>query len=206
MRPVSAAACAGILHCLGVLSGTTSFTVIAIGLATAQQGDFDAILKRFNELYAAGKYSAALVEAQSLEAAAKARFGVNHANYGLALNSLAAVYAEQGRYPDAEALFKRALVIKEKALGKDHLDVVAPLNGLAFVYRNQGKNADAEPLYKRALAIREKALGADHPYVADSLNNLAGINQSQGKYADAEGLYQRVLQSTKRRSVKSTPI
>ena len=72
----------------------------------------------------------------------------------------------QGRYAEAEPLYKRALAIREKALGPDHPDVARSLNNLAELYENQGRYAEAEPLYKRALAIREKALGPDHPDVA----------------------------------------
>ena len=74
-----------------------------------------------------------------------------------------------------EPLYKRALAIREKALGPDHPDVAKSLNNLAGLYREQGRYADAEPLFKRSLAIYEKALGPDHPDVATSLNNLAGL-------------------------------
>jgi CHAT domain-containing protein/tetratricopeptide (TPR) repeat protein len=193
MRVTTAAALAVILRCVGVLSGTIFLVLIAVMPVAAQQGDLNAILKRVNELVAAGDYPAALVEAQKLETGVKARFGVNHANYATALNSLAIVYWYQGRYADAEGLFKRALPIREKTLGKDHLLVAEVLNNLALVYKDQGKYADAEGLHKRALAIREKAVGARHPDVASTLNNLAIVYKEQGKYADAEGLYKRAL-------------
>ena len=109
------------------------------------------------------------------------------------LNNLAALYDDQGRYADAEPLYKRSLAIREKALGPDHPDVATSLNNLAVLYDNQGRYADAEPLYKRSLAIREKALGPDHPDVATSLNNLAVLYENQGRYADAEPLYKRSL-------------
>ena len=76
------------------------------------------------------------------------------------------LYDDQGRYAEAEPLYKRALAIQEKALGPDHPDVATALNNLAVLYRHQGRYAEAEPLYKRALAIEEKALGPDHPDVA----------------------------------------
>ena len=82
------------------------------------------------------------------------------------LNNLAVLYQAQGRYAEAEPLYKRALAIREKALGPDHPDVGTRLNNLAGLYRAQGRYAEAEPLYQRALAIREKALGPDHPDVA----------------------------------------
>ena len=39
------------------------------------------------------------------------------------LNNLARLYDDQGRYAEAEPLYKRALAIREKALGPDHPDV-----------------------------------------------------------------------------------
>ena len=83
------------------------------------------------------------------------------------LNNLASLYRAQGRYADAEPLYKRSLAIREKTLGPDHPDVAVSLNNLALLYQAQGRYADAEPFYKRSLAIREKALGPDHPDVAD---------------------------------------
>ena len=82
------------------------------------------------------------------------------------LSNLASLHARQGRYADAEPLYRRSLAINEKALGPDHPGVAISLNNLAELYRNQGRYVDAEPLHKRSLAINEKALGPDHPDVA----------------------------------------
>ena len=109
--------------------------------------------------------------------------GPDHPDVAQSLNNLALLYVNQGRYADAEPLYKRSLAINEKALGPDHPDVATSLNNLAVLYANQGRYADAEPLYKRSLAIREKALGPDHPDVAVSLNNLAALYDDQGRYA-----------------------
>ena len=85
----------------------------------------------------------------------KARFGADHGYYAVALNKLGMVQA-QGNYTEAEALFKRALAIREKVLGANHSDVGQTLNNLALVYRDQGKYSEAEGLFERALAIRER--------------------------------------------------
>ena len=79
---------------------------------------------------------------------------------GTSLNNLAKLYDAQGKYAEAEPLHKRALQIREKALGPAHPNVATSLNNLALLYDAQGKYAEAEPLHKRALQIREKALGA----------------------------------------------
>ena len=82
---------------------------------------------------------------------------------------------KQDRYGEAEPLVRRALAIKEKALGAEHLDTASSLNNLATVLSAQGRYGEAEPLYRRALAITEKALGAEHLDTASSLNNLATV-------------------------------
>ena len=82
-------------------------TLGAVATASAELADINTINKAFRDHYARGNYSAALIEAQKAEQAVKARFGDNHANYAVALNKLAIVYAAQGKYGEAEGLFKR---------------------------------------------------------------------------------------------------
>ena len=49
--------------------------------------------------------------------------GPEHPDVANSLNNLAALYQAQGRYAEAEPLYKRALAISEKALGPEHPDV-----------------------------------------------------------------------------------
>src|SRR5262245_45163805 len=165
----------------------------AVATSSAQPADIKAIDKAFQDHYKRGNYPAAQIDAQELERLAKARFGADHPYYAVALNKLGIVVQAQGKYSDAEGLFKHALVIREKALGASHPDVGHGLNNLAYAYQAQGKYSEAEGLYKRALVIREKALGAAHPDVGQSLSNLANVYQAQGKYSEAEGLHKRAL-------------
>jgi tetratricopeptide (TPR) repeat protein len=125
----------------------------------------------------------------ALEAAEK--FGPEDTRLATTLNDLAAVYYNQGKYAQAEPLYKRALAIKEKALGPEHPVVATSLNNLAALYDTQGKYAQAEPLYKRALAILEKALGPEHPHVATSLENYATLLRNTKRVAEAEKLEAR---------------
>ena len=101
------------------------------------------------------------------------------------------LYAEQGRFTDAEPLYQRSLAIFEKAFGRDHPAVATSLNNLALLYTSQGRYAEAELLYQNSLAISEKALGRDHPDVAHPLNNLASLYNKQGRYADALPIIRR---------------
>jgi tetratricopeptide (TPR) repeat protein len=73
------------------------------------------------------------------------------------------VYKAQGRYAEAEPLYKRGVAIFEKSLGAHHPSVASAMDNLASVYKDEARYAEAESLYKQALAIREKALPPDHP-------------------------------------------
>ena len=64
------------------------------------------------------------------------------------LNHLAQHYCTQEKYDHAEPLYKRILLIKEKAYRPDHPELVTSLNVLASNYDDQHKYDQAEPLYK----------------------------------------------------------
>src|SRR5204862_462468 len=66
---------------------------------------------------------------------------------------LALVYSKQGKYDEAEALYKRALEIRERVSGKQSINAAITLRNLANLYKMQGKYEQAEPLYQQALAI-----------------------------------------------------
>lgn len=102
---------------LGVVLTLALGMCCTLAPAAAQVADLNAIYKRFSKFNAAGDYGAALAEARKMEAVVKARFGTDHANYASALTNLAIVYQSQGKYAEAEGLYKRALAIREKALG-----------------------------------------------------------------------------------------
>ena len=114
------------------------------------------------------------------------------------LSNLAKLLQYQGRYAEAEPLYRRALQIREKELGSEHPDVAESLNNLAVLLVDDGKYAEAQPLFRRALQIREKKLGPNHLKVAESLNDLAELRYLRDKYAEADSLCQRALQIRER--------
>jgi tetratricopeptide (TPR) repeat protein len=79
-------------------------------------------------------------------------FGPDHPEVAYSLNSLAGLYQDQRRYADAEALYKRALAIREKAVGPQHPEFAASLNDLADLYKDQGRYADALGIVQRNIA------------------------------------------------------
>ena len=111
----------------------------------------------------------------------------------VALNNVAQAVRFEGRYAEAEPLYRRALEIWESALGPWHPDVAAGLGNLADFYHERGREAGAETLYRRALAIEEKVFGPDSPQAAVTAANLAQVCHARGRNSESEKLYRRSL-------------
>jgi CHAT domain-containing protein len=111
-----------------------------------------------------------------------------------ALRQQAKALFEQGKFTEAEPLYRRALTLAEQAKGQDSIEAADVLDDLGQVAREEGRYGEAEPLLKQSLAIREQKLGAQDLEVASSLNNLGALYLVQGRYAEAEPLNRRALE------------
>ena len=81
------------------------------------------------EAYQQGRYGEA--EKRWLAALKEAEgFGPDDERLATSLNDLALLYQARGNYAEAEPLYKRSLVIWEKALGPEHPDMASTLNKL----------------------------------------------------------------------------
>ena len=112
----------------------------------------------------------------------------------LALNNLAVLYQDQGRYADAEPLYKRSLAIYEKALRSrsSRCCDCAEQSGCPL-QRSRSLCRCRAAVQARRWRYTKKRLVPIIPMLRRSLNNLAGSIRNQGRYADAEPLYKRSL-------------
>ena len=119
------------------------------------------------------------------------------------LDNLAQLYQDQGRYKEAEPLYQRSLVMKEKVLPPDHPEIANTLGNLALLYYHQGRYEEAEPLCQHALAIYEKALPPDHSYTSITLKNYARLLREMNRPLEAQTLEQRAKAIRARLSSKT---
>jgi tetratricopeptide (TPR) repeat protein len=77
--------------------------------ARTQSDDPDALIRRVSEPYQAGKYAEAIPLAGRYAEAMKSLHRTKDPEYATALEWLAELYRAQGRYPEAEPLYKRVL-------------------------------------------------------------------------------------------------
>ena len=109
------------------------------------------------------------------------------------LGDLAHVYMDQQKFDQAEAILKRELQVREKAVGPNDPDIVSTLDRLALLCQKESRYPEGEALLKRALAIRENAFGANNVKVAESMQDLADLYHVQKRDAEAEALLKQAL-------------
>jgi CHAT domain-containing protein/tetratricopeptide (TPR) repeat protein len=173
-------------------AAATLFLVLAVsGSGAYAAPDYNAMLRRFLQLYQEGKADEAMAEALKFEAVAKAAFGVNHTNYAIALNHLGMAHALKIRLKEAESYYRRALAIWEKT-NSPHTTLV--LNNLAGIYSGVGRHTEALEAGRRVLAIFEKAHGRNHPNVAGALGIVGAALSEIGRLDEAETVIKRRLE------------
>ena len=94
------------------------------------------------------------------------------------------VYAETRRaMRDSQAavrLHRRALSIREEALGHDHPDVAISLNNLGMVLADAGESGEGSRLVARAVTILAGHMAMDHPKRFTVQANLAKLRRVAG--------------------------
>ncbi len=105
-------------------------------------------------------------------------------------------YATQVRRLEGGAeILRRALAIREAALGPDDPLVAQALADLGFALRlNPATFEDAVPLTERAVAIAERAYGPNHPDLRDPLFQLAQAYNNTRRYSEAFPILLRLVE------------
>ncbi|MHC4945244.1 MAG: tetratricopeptide repeat protein, partial [Planctomycetota bacterium] len=101
----------------------------------------------------------------------------------------------QGRYDEAESIFKKVIEIRKRIFGKDHLETISTLGNLALIFTAQGKYSETEPIQREVLEARRNLLGEEHPDTWNAWRELAVTLLNQEKYSEAESISRTVLEA-----------
>ena len=110
------------------------FVALAVGvrpMGAQAADDLATLAAQVSKLYDQGKCAAAFQVAERYAVLAHEKHGEEHIQFATAISWLAYAYRAQGRYTEAEPLYKHSLAIFEKALGSEHPSVGISLNNLA---------------------------------------------------------------------------
>lgn len=112
----------------------------------------------------------------------------------LRIHNSASLFMREGRYADAERLYRRELEIDRKAGRPEYPYLSSDLESLGSAVCAQGDVNRALPLFQQATQIIVKAESANHPRVAGSLLALARCYSRVENYAEAEAVLKRAIQ------------
>jgi eukaryotic-like serine/threonine-protein kinase len=123
--------------------------------------------------------------------------GEEHAD-PLAMDQLALVYEQEGKYARADALLNRSVEIRRSHQGQEHPETLYSMNELAGVYFREGKYREAEKLYESVFEIRRRVSGPEHPDTLLCMGNLANLYLKESKYTEAKTLLTEALTMDRR--------
>jgi len=163
-----------------------------IGRLCAQAQDWQQQSHAAMRLLEMGRYADA--ERLYLAALDQARaFGENDPRLAAAMNNLGSVYHSQGKYAEAEDLFRRSLALMDHAAAPDWPAVAIALSNLAEVERARGRSREAATLLERALEMHKLSPPAEDRGLGTNLLNLGQIYLEQARYGQAEAALRRAL-------------
>ena len=103
-----------------------------------------------------------------------------------ALNNLAVLRFDQGRYEESINLQEQSIRVWQISSGKEHPSLIAPLNDMALAYVRMGRFDDADVTYRRAIDICRRTLGEDHIAYGVLLKNYAFVLRKLGRGREAK--------------------
>jgi tetratricopeptide (TPR) repeat protein len=98
------------------------------------------------------------------------------------------------RYREAGRVGRRALVLRERALGGDHADVASTHQVLGLVHDEVGDYPAGARSFEAALAILEARFGQGDAATLTTRSDLGFLRRANGDYAVAEALYRGALE------------
>ena len=98
-----------------------------------------------------------------------------------------------GRYFDAEKLFRESLEKRIKMFGKDNIYVATSLHGIGYCLERRGQYKESVKYEEKALKLREKFLDPIDPELAYSVDALAWVLERVGRYEEAQKYARRGL-------------
>ncbi len=127
------------------------------------------------------------------------RRAIQPATQATILNAVGETYDGLGLFPEAVAVWEKALEIRRRVLGENHLETLQSQHNLAMGWSDSGQLERGIPLYERTLESQRAALGDDHLDTLTTLNDLAVAYHDSGRLDRALPLYEEVLRARERK-------
>ena len=123
----------------------------------------------------------------------------------IALQHLAVSLKRQGRFDEAEDLYRESLAIRREVVQGDDEEAISTITSLAELLRVQGRLDEAEMLHRDALAAARRIHGSTHPLIGSCLNNLGLVLQDKEDLEAAEMVLREALEHDRRLFIADHP-
>lgn len=123
-----------------------------------------------------------------------------------AVLDLAQFLQEEGRYLEAEPLYRRSNSFNQSAYGPTSRPAALSLLRLGTIYHAELRFAQAEPLIRHAAELLQTLEGPDGLDYAYSIANLAAILADRGENARAEPVLRRAIYLLQKRGLSVTAL
>jgi tetratricopeptide (TPR) repeat protein len=162
--------------------------VIACLPSLAAADEWGNVVALSKNLKAGGKF----VEARKVLLAALDDAPLSATRIAVAYNELGTIAQDQGKYTEAERLYR--LSIQQWELVPGHLGIARTMNNLASLLFVVGKTDAADVWLRRAETLQIQAMGTDHPETARLYQNRATLYLRFQQYKKAEVEYRKALE------------
>ena len=161
---------------LGEQHSSVGASLNNLGALLFQQGKFHEALKCYRE---------ALQIHETLQQ--DVDIAGSHQNIGVALKYT-------GDFAGAMDHARRALALRQSALGVHHIDTAASHINLAMMLSEMQQVEGALEQFEAALAIQQERLGVNHASTASTLINMGAVHYQNAAFEQALGLYEQGLE------------
>lgn len=150
------------------LAGTVllSLLVLSVPVYAGKKGEvkkqIDSLNREIAKAVNGGDLQTAIEKAEQALDLAKQGYGEDGLETAKAMNNVANLYMFAGHAPDAELLYKNAILI-ETGHDPQSLTLADSFFNLAMAYATQKKYGEARKILDKAYKIRVEKLGAEHP-------------------------------------------
>jgi len=136
----------------------------------------------------------------------RSTLGENSVGYFEALNSLAFLLDDEGKYAEAEKYYREVVASFEKVRATEPFNLATAKNNLATLLRRTNRLAEAEELWQDALKLMRSVPGEEHPTMAQTMDNLALCLRNQRKFDEAEALTREALEILRQKDKESPSV
>ncbi len=124
--------------------------------------------------------------------------GPEHPETVGAMNDLAIVLSQIGKFAEAQKILEEVVAVKRRTLGPEDPVTLRSVNNLAIALAMQGRTEDAVKLAEETLEIQRRVEGPESITTLRSEYNVAIMQRHLGRWAEARLLFDDSLQTLRR--------